>query len=405
MNATPQKLTLDQAINLTKNLLNQNQLEKAEELIGKLEAAKVQHPEIPFLKGSCYFKQGKLNEAVTYLRGAIEEQPDNQLCYYTLGTFAHRFGLYDIAAKAYEDFIARNDKDALAHFSLGSVYMQSSRKAKAVDAFSAALEIKPDLNEARIGLAISSFRPGDLKTSIDILEKVELPKGKSRAQLAALYILNGQPDEAVPLIKELEDDGDPAFGIVDAAQYMKLNEEGVVYCQSTEDTLSLAMKAAPKKGLFLEFGVRFGQSIRHIASLTDQPVHGFDSFEGLPESWHKEAAGSYSTEGVLPTVPENVSLHQGWFEDSLPKFLAEHEGDVAFMNVDCDLYSSTKTVLDALHERIKPGTVICFDEYVMNPKWREDEYKAFQEAVKNYGWDYEYLAFAPFEKQAVVKIL
>ena len=46
-----------------------------------------------------------------------------------------------------------------------------------------------------------------------------------------------------------------------------------------------------------------------------------------------------------------------------------------------------------------------FDEYLMNQGWREDEFKAFQEAVERHAWNYEYLAFNLFSKQAVVRIL
>ena len=75
------------------------------------------------------------------------------------------------------------------------------------------------------------------------------------------------------------------------------------------------------------------------------------------------------------------------------------------MNVDCDIYSSTKTIFEFLGDRIVPGTIIVFDEYLINPTWRDDEYKAFQEAVECHSWKYEYLAFNLFSKQAVVKIL
>jgi hypothetical protein len=82
-----------------------------------------------------------------------------------------------------------------------------------------------------------------------------------------------------------------------------------------------------------------------------------------------------------------------------------HKEPVRFMNIDCDLYSATKTILDTLAAQIGSGTVIVFDEYIGNEHWREDEYKAFQEAVRAYGWRYEYLAFSLFTKQVVVRIL
>ena len=116
-------------------------------------------------------------------------------------------------------------------------------------------------------------------------------------------------------------------------------------------------------------------------------------------------AGSYSTHGALPPAPENVRYHSGLFSETLPDFLSANAGPVAFMNVDCDLYSSTADIFAALHSRVVPGTVIVFDEYVVNQCWQQDEYKAFHEAVERHGWTYEYLGISLVSKQAVVRIL
>ena len=51
------------------------------------------------------------------------------------------------------------------------------------------------------------------------------------------------------------------------------------------------------------------------------------------------------------------------------------------------------------------GTVIVFDEHLINENWREDEYKAFQGAVEKHNWGYENIAFNLFTKQAAVRIL
>jgi hypothetical protein len=170
-------------------------------------------------------------------------------------------------------------------------------------------------------------------------------------------------------------------------------------------TFEHAVKVASPEGLVLEFGVLFGTSIRQIAGMISEPIHGFDSFEGLPERWHQEDKGSYSTKGVIPEVPAHVTLHQGWFEETLPVFLQQHAGNVRLVNVDCDLYSSTRTVLDLLAPRIVKGSVLVFDEYIGNAHWREDEHKAFQEAVERYQWKYQYICFSPFTKQVAVQII
>ena len=84
----------------------------------------------------------------------------------------------------------------------------------------------------------------------------------------------------------------------------------------------------------------------------------------------------------------------------------QHARDpIGFANIDCDLYSSTRDVLEALQPRIIKGTILAFDEYICHPTWRNDEFRAFRECCKRFGWNYEYLGFSLTSKQALVRIL
>ena len=133
---------------------------------------------------------------------------------------------------------------------------------------------------------------------------------------------------------------------------------------------------------------------------------GSNSFEGLPEDWYGiYRKGYFHTGGKLPHVRSNVILHKGWFEDSLPAFVRDHNEGVAFLHVDCDLYSSTKTIFQFLGEKIGPGTVILFDEYFNYPGWREHEYRAFQEFISSRSLSYRYIAYNTTEWNAAVQIL
>ena len=46
---------------------------------------------------------------------------------------------------------------------------------------------------------------------------------------------------------------------------------------------------------------------------------------------------------------------------------------------------------------IQEGTILIFDEYLMNPKWQEDEFKAFQEWLPDSGWNYSYKGVSFYE--------
>lgn len=153
----------------------------------------------------------------------------------------------------------------------------------------------------------------------------------------------------------------------------------------------------------LEFGVATGRTIRHWARLWPQyEIHGFDSFEGLPETWLWNIRKGHFAQ-KLPRVPSNVQLHQGWFDETLPEWL-NRQGPIAFLHIDSDLYSSAKYILDQVHDRIRPGTVIVFDEYFNFPGWQQDEFRAWQEFVKQYQVRYEYLGFVTSHQEVAVRV-
>jgi hypothetical protein len=87
----------------------------------------------------------------------------------------------------------------------------------------------------------------------------------------------------------------------------------------------------------------------------------------------------------------------------LPGFIKENNKPVAFMHIDCDLYSSTMDIFDALAPNICPGTVIFFDEYFNYTEWKENEYKAFQEFCEKYSVKYKYMGIC--NTQVALKIL
>lgn len=183
-------------------------------------------------------------------------------------------------------------------------------------------------------------------------------------------------------------------------------DEHMSTVQSYPDRYKLFQKsiaAAKLDGLFCEFGVADGASINFIADLVpSKAVHGFDSFEGLPETWRSDfGKGSFAT-GNLPAVRKNVILHKGWFDRSVPEFHAQVSDPIAFVHMDADLYSSTATVLEGMADRIVPGTVIQFDEFFNYPGWRNGEFKAYNEFVERHNLKFSYVGYS--EQQVAVII-
>ena len=187
-------------------------------------------------------------------------------------------------------------------------------------------------------------------------------------------------------------------------EYINANMRHCVICRNRKALFEYALAHADRPGLNAEFGVAQGGSIRLLSKLVADTVHGFDSFLGLPEDWSGSTERRGGFAGRPGRLPGNVRIHEGAFAGSLPAFLEEHDQPMRFMHVDCDLYSSTRTVFDIMAPRIVPGTVIVFDEYFNYPNWQEHEYKAFQEFIRETGHSYSYLAFTARGGSVAVKI-
>jgi hypothetical protein len=170
--------------------------------------------------------------------------------------------------------------------------------------------------------------------------------------------------------------------------------------------LSSSFQQADTSGdrLICEFGVFKGSTINHIATMTPKTVFGFDSFEGLPEEWSHGLKKGHFAVKKLPRVRENVSLIKGWFDRTLPYFLEQNKGMIGFLHVDCDLYSSTKIVLDLLQPRLAAGAVIVFDEYFNYPEWEQGEHKAFNEFLAKTGLSFEFISYNCMGQQLAVKL-
>lgn len=429
-------------------LLAQDQGEhtRAIELFDQAATRSPNEPAIPFQKAVSLNLSGLKDSAIESYQQALSLNPNYVEAHCNLGNLLKHKGDKAGAIACYDRALKLAPQAAQIHYNLGVCHQDYFQPERAIDYFRAAIRLHPDyaaaynnlgvsLSEAGLaGEAIACYKKAqkldpsfaesfynqhalvlnseNLSDAISCLEKaykIQPQNHSYRFFLGMLHDYAGHTEQARALFSESE--GDALFKAdLDAWNYLK----SVKNFSSTQSmpimmgiaarTFKFAMDHTNPDGLVMEFGVFNGKSIRQIAALTKGPVHGFDSFEGIPEDWNHETSGSYSTEGIIPEVPVNVMLHAGWFEDSILKFIQKESGAIRFMNIDCDLYSSTKTVLDALARQVVPGTVMVFDEYIGNVSWRDDEHKAFVEAAQTYGWQYEILSFSFVTKQVAIRI-
>lgn len=138
----------------------------------------------------------------------------------------------------------------------------------------------------------------------------------------------------------------------------------------------------PINGYYFEFGCHEANTMRmawrHFRHLFDWTFVAFDSFEGLPEPVPEDSsaifiAGNLATDETtfkalcrsagMPT--ERLMTVKGFYNESLTTELRDRlsPGKAAVIYVDCDLYTSTKAVLNFIVPFLQEGTVIVFDDW------------------------------------------
>lgn len=358
--------------------------------------------------GNACLAAGRTEDAIAAYRRALARRPDYVEAHYNLAAALRDWGQPEAAAASLRTALRLRPDFAAAHNSLGAALQELGEIDAAIASTRTALRLAPDYAEAHFNLHSLLLEPGRLAPSIECLQRavaLRPEEGGFRFFLGMLLEYAGDSAAAAGHFERIARGSDLDQARLDAWQYLRAAASPLPpVIGSSIQAFRLGLAAATVDGLVLEFGVRFGVSIRQIAALAGQQVHGFDSFQGLPENWHREPRASYTTRGAVPAVPKNVALHAGWFADTLPQFRERHAGPVRFMNLDCDLYSSTATVLALLADRIVPGTVMVFDEYIGHEHWRDDEFRAFEEAAARHGWRCEHLCFSFATRQVAVRI-
>jgi len=359
--------------------------------------------------GAALTKMGKVNEATATLQRAREAAPGLPV-HNDAGACFSQLGRWGDAVAAFQAAVALDPSLADAWKNLGHALIESGREAEATAALQRALRLQPLLPVAWFELHRAVFDDRKPAAAAEALARaVAADPGfvLARFCLGVTLDLAGKEAQAEQHLGSLHPDKKVYAGAVDSWRYAREKRTpDTRFFVTTRRLLRHALGQAQVEGLSMELGVRFGVSARCIAEAAPgQTLHGFDSFQGLPEDWHIQPRGVYSTHGEVPELPGNVAIHVGLFEDTLAPFARQHPGPLRFANIDCDLYSATRVFFEVMGDRVVPGTVLVFDEYLVNDRWRDDEFKAFQEAAAARGWRYEYLAFSLFTGQAAVRML
>jgi len=169
--------------------------------------------------------------------------------------------------------------------------------------------------------------------------------------------------------------------VVDLVHCVK---QEVPFLLTPAEAYQLAMccrQALKTDGELAEVGVYNGGSAKLICEVKgDRPLHLFDTFTGLPNTQAIDRShfkdGEYSADleqvkGYLSAYPK-LFFYPGIFPQTATPVADKH---FCFVNLDVDVYQSTKDCLEFFYPRMNPAGVILSDDYNFAPGVK----KAFDE--------------------------
>jgi hypothetical protein len=150
------------------------------------------------------------------------------------------------------------------------------------------------------------------------------------------------------------------------------------------------------EGDWAEFGVYKGKSARWLARMMPgtATLHAFDTFTGLPEPYEINHQWTMRRGKFACPTPDfkdlNVKLHVGLFSDTIPA-MVDTARQLAFIHIDCDLYSSATDVFTLAGPRIAHGAFIQMDDLWGFEFWERQLWRAFQEWVDRESIKYKFV--------------
>ena len=446
-----QKNNLDEAkkiylqiLKINPNHVNaHNNLEAAYKQLGEIEKAKSCFEKEIQLNpndvdghnnlGLLLFELKEIQKAKSFFEKTIQLNPNYVEAHNNLGTIFNELKEFQKAKDCYERAIQLNPNYAIAFYNLGVIFKQFGLSQKAVGYFEKAIEINPNYAEAYNGLGIIFNELGNnIKKAKSCFEKA-LKINPNYADIYwNLHSLVSNIDEAIEILKKLihiDNNHFNAKSMLACLEYFKGNHKNfnnLINSNNSNDSYIRSFKwvfslpklpklffnkkdffdgvtaISDKSKPFYEFGVWNGVSFKYLINTFGRGF-GFDTFTGIPEKWHDNPAGTYSSFGSIHQISGGEFI-VGKFEDTLPKFFSKKRSLASLINFDADLYSSTICALNNVKDIIDEDTILVFDEFLMNDRWEEDEYKALEEFCNNFNFSYDVLAVSFYTKQIGVKL-
>ena len=392
-------LTTKETFALAAQNQQNNNLKVAENLYKEILKTNPDHAFSHSNLGIIFKQLGENRKAINCFQKTIQINPNHEQAHNNLGVVFNELGEDQKAIGYFQKAIQINPNYASAHNNLGAIFMQLGKLQKAKSCLQKAIQIRPNYSEAYWNLhSLAS----DISEALTILKKLyDIDKKfiKAKIMISALEGFKGNFNDFDVLITSPEANHPYTRSV---KWVFSLDQLPKIFFNRW-DFFNAVVGLADKSRPFYEFGVWNGISFQHFIN-TFKKGYGFDTFTGLPESWHhNQSKGAYSSFGSVPKIAGGEFI-VGEFKHTLPKFFSKKRPLASLINFDADLYSSTLCALNYSNKVIDEKSILIFDEFLTNKNWEKDEYKALNEFCDNFSISYDVLAVSFYSKQVAIKL-
>jgi Flp pilus assembly protein TadD/peroxiredoxin len=151
-------------------------------------------------------REGRMSEAVTCFRKALQISPDHPIALVNLGNAYRQLKQWDDARKVLQQAVAVSPDDPEANYGLGMVFAQSNDSDLAYRYLQTALKFRPDYPEALNNLGILYLRTQRRDEAVASFERcIRVAPGFDQAylNLARVHVLEGDPEKARSVLQQL----------------------------------------------------------------------------------------------------------------------------------------------------------------------------------------------------------
>ena len=349
--------------------------------------------------GNILWGEGEFDAAIDSYKKVLKIKPDYAEAHYNMGIVLNKKGNSEAAIGSYKEAIKIKPNHAEAYNNMGTALNEVGDLEAAMNSYKQALKIKPDFANVALNLSGLAGTISSSKSWIEHCLQLDENHLEAKLILSALRFYEGDKSDFNNLMHSSLKDHPYMRSIAWVFDLPQLPELYFHRWALFDNVIGRSKEDRP----FYEFGVWRGEAFRYLIK-TFKKGYGFDTFEGIPEDWDGEKAGTYSSDGQIPQI-EGGEFIVGKFDDTLPTFFSEPRPMASVINFDADLYSSTICALNYSKPVIDQHTILIFDEFIMNENWEQDEYKAINEYCLQNSYAYEVLAISFMTKQVAVKLV